>query len=292
MPGLKEIRSRIQSVNNTKQVTYAMKLVSAAKLRKSQESVVRSREYTQALMSLLQRLVRASGKDSFSHPLMETRKTVKKVRLIVIGANRGLCGGYNTNLNKLVESFVKERPGVEIESILLGRKPAEYYRRVRRSYDQAFEQLPDDAVKWPLEDLVTTLEHDYEKGIVDEAYVIYTKFRSAMSMKPTIEKILPLSIDSSGEGEEVEADGTTLFEPSVEAVFQAVLPRVLRSQILQAALDSKASEHGARMVAMDGATKNAGDLAKRLQRRMNKLRQEGITAQLLDIIGGAAGASA
>jgi F-type H+-transporting ATPase subunit gamma len=289
MASLKEIRSRIQSVANTKQVTYAMKLVSAAKLKKSQDAVVKSREYTDAMLGLLQQVVRAQAGDA-SHALLEVREEVKRVRLIAVGANRGLCGGYNTNFNRLLDGFYKEHAGKEIETIILGRKPAEYFRRTNRSYAQAFEQLHDDPSRWPLEELIRAAEHDYIEGKVDEVYVAYTKFKSAMTVRPTIEKFLPMSLEeTTGEGAQDSGEATTIFEPSVGEVFSALLPRVMRGRLYQAFLDSKTSEHGSRMVAMDGATKNAGEMSKRLTRTLNKLRQEKVTAGLLDIIGGSVG---
>ena len=296
MAGLKEIESRLRSVQNTKKITYAMKLVSAAKLRRAQEAVQRSRAYTNALAGLLGQLSAELSNIEGPQPLMTKREQVKKVRLLVVGGARGLCGGYNSNLNRKVEASIKEiqaqYPGAEITSTLLGKKPAEYYRRINRKYVAAFEELPEDVSKWPIDEVCRDIAHDFVTGEVDAVYLIFTRFKSALTQFPTLEKLLPHDADTllAGAKKPEKADdkaGVAIFEPSAEAVFTAVLPRVFRSKVRQAALDAKASETGARMTAMDAATKNAGELLNSLTRLRNKLRQGKITSQLLDILGGA-----
>lgn len=293
MAGLKEIDRRRKSVRNTKKITYAMKLVSAAKLRKAQDAVIRSREYTEALNGLLAEIVREAGSTDFAHPLMQPHSEVRKIGLLVIGGGRGLCGGYNTNLNKKVEAFIKEKAGVGFHTVILGKKPAEHFRRVKREYVQSFEKLSEDANVWPVEEVCRQLEQEFLQGNIDELYVIYTKFKSALSMTPLVEKLLPmdpssLSVGVSGgeHGSDAGA-GTTIFEPSPQEVFSALVPRLMRSKVRQAGLDAKASEHGSRMTAMENATKNASEIIYSLDLTYNKLRQSRITAELLDIIGGA-----
>jgi F-type H+-transporting ATPase subunit gamma len=298
MPGLKEIESRLRTVHNTKKITYAMKLVAAAKLRKAQEAVQRSRVYSDSLAGLLRQLsAELSGNES-SYALMEKRETVKNVRLVVIGGARGLCGGYNSNLHRKVEAAITEiqskHPGATVSATLLGRKPAEYFRRVNRSYTKALEELPEDVSRWPIDDVCREIETDFISGAVDAVYLVFTRFKSALSQSPTVEMILPLDPEAlTGAGTAVAAgeatatNGVSIFEPSPQDVFTAVLPRVFRTKVRQAALDAKASETGARMTAMDAATKNAGELMKTLTRLRNKLRQGKITSQLLDIVGGA-----
>lgn len=288
MAGLKEIDRRRKSVRNTKKITYAMKLVSAAKLRKAQDAVTRSRQYTDALNGLLGDIVASSGSLDFAHPLMQAHSEVKNIGVLVIGGGRGLCGGYNTNLNKKIEAFLKEKASFELSAHILGKKPAEHFRRVKRAYVQSFENLSDDASTWPVEEVCRGLEQDFLDGKIDELYVIYTKFKSALSMTPLVEKLLPMDPSSLpvSEAENVSG-GTTLFEPSAEAVFTALVPRLMRSKVRQAALDAKASEQGSRMTAMENATKNASEIIYSLDLKYNKLRQSRITAELLDIIGGA-----
>ena len=291
MAGLKEIRRRLKSVNNTKKITYAMKLVSAAKLRKTQDAVVRSRAYTEALRGVLAQLQAGS---EFSHPLLEARTPVKRVRIFVLGAGRGLCGGFNTNTNRRVEALYGELraqyPGVEISSVILGKKPAEYYRRTNKSYIEAIEVLSDDPNNWPTQEICQRLEVEFLKGEFDELHLVYTRFRSAMSTIPTAERLLPLNRELLATTTTVGASvatGITLFEPNPQRVFDAVVPRIMRAIVRQAAFDTRASEHANRMTAMDSATKNAKDLIHSLTLTRNKLRQTGITSQLLDIVGGA-----
>ncbi len=292
MAGLKEIRRRLRSVNNTKKITSAMKLVSAAKLRKTQDAVVRSRAYADSLKGVLAQL---SGDSEFSHPFLEPRREVKKIRVLVLGANRGLCGGFNTNINRRVDALIAEltakNPEAEISSVLLGRKPAEYYRRIGRAYIESVENVSDDPAEWPVQEICQRLEIDFLRGEFDELYLVYTSFRSAISTVPTAEKLIPLSkeavaVESVDQGA-VTATGVATFEPNPQRVFDAVVPRIVRAMVRQAAFDTKASEHACRMTAMDNATKNASDFIHTLTLKRNKLRQSGITSQLLDIVGGA-----
>lgn len=291
MAGLKEIRRRLKSVNNTKKITSAMKLVSAAKLRKTQEAVVRSRAYTDSLKGVLAQL---QGGSEFTHPLLEPRQTVKRVRILVLGASRGLCGAFNTNVNRRVEALYRELvakyPGCEVSSVLLGKKPAEYFRRVGRQYLEAIENIADDPNLWPIQDLCQKLEIDFIKGEFDELHVVYTRFRSAISQTAVSERLLPLdreAVAGTSADAGAAATGITLFEPNPQRVFDAVVPRIVRATVRQAAFDTKASEHASRMTAMDNATKNAKELIHSLTLTRNKLRQSGITSQLLDIVGGA-----
>jgi F-type H+-transporting ATPase subunit gamma len=292
MAGLKEIRRRLKSVNNTKKITYAMKLVSAAKLRKTQEAVVRSRAYTDALRAVLSQL--QAGSD-FTHPLLEARPQVKKVRVLVLGGARGLSGAFNTNTNRRVDALYQELsakyPGCEIEGVILGKKPAEYFRRSSKRYRESVEALPEDPGLWPIQDVCQRLEVDFLKGEYDELHVVYTRFKSAISMTAVSDRLLPLSLEavagSSQKAGAAAAAGVTLFEPNPQRVFDAVIPRIMRATVRQAAFDTKASEHASRMTAMDNATKNASELIHGLTLKRNKLRQTGITNQLLDIVGGA-----
>jgi len=297
MAGLKIIKRRLASVKNTKKITYAMKLVSAAKLRKAQEAVTASRAYSDALANLLQQLQAEQGDDA-AHVLMHSRDKIRKVALLVIGGGRGLCGGYNTNVNRRIEQFFNEqrqRPETpQVESIILGRKPAEFYRRIGKSYLSAHEQLAEDPNTWPIGELVSSLADQFSTGEYDEVHLIYTRFRSALSQTVVCEQLLPMAqtqqstqATQHGASNRSARSGSTIFEPSVQELFSELLPRILRARVQQAALDSKASEHGSRMTAMDAATKNAGDIIYQLQLTYNKLRQSGITAELLDIIGGA-----
>ena len=292
MAGLKEIKSRLKSVLNTRKITYAMKLVSAAKLQKAQASVVKSREYSKALQAIVANLAAEIGGSDISHPLMERREQVRNVRILVIGGSRGLCGGYNSNVNRKVETTIadikKQHPQATVEAILVGRKPAEYFRRVKRPIFKSYEVLAEEPSKWPLEEICQMLEADFLRGTVDEVRFIFTQFKSALSQTVVSEQLIPVDSKVSRAGSAaVQASGVTLFEPDAKQVFDAIVPRLIRSKVYQGALDSKASEYGSRMAAMDAATKNAGELAHDLKLLRNRVRQAGVTSDLLDIIGGA-----
>lgn len=289
MAGLKEIKRRIHSVKNTKKITYAMKLVSAAKLRRAQESALQSRAFHERLLKLCGEVTaQISGKD-FIHPLMENRD-VKTIGIIIVGGSRGLCGGYNTNVNKKIESVLKDiattRPGVQVKLFVLGRKPSEYLRRTNKKYEASHENLPEDANVWPIDTICTDIEDLFLKRDLDEVYVMFTHFKSALSMTVRFDKLLPLSPDIA-QNETAGASAVTLIEPDIETVVKKLFSWVVRSTVRQACLNAKAGEQASRMTAMDAATKNAGDLIHKLTLQYNKVRQTGITSELLDIIGGA-----
>lgn len=293
MAGLREIRTRIKSVTNTKKTTYAMKLVSATKLRKAQEAVELSREYTNALAALVARIIREKQDGALAHPLLEQRTTVKRIALIVVGANRGLCGAYNTNVNRAIDAFYKKHSDKEIDVIALGRKPIEYFKKHEIDCLARYNDLTDDPNSWPLEDIMASMEDAFHAGSIDAVYVLYTRFFSALTMSAEAVQFLPVDAAALIAESEAVSDsspqGGVLFEPSAEEVFMSIIPRIVSGKLRQACLDSKASEHGSRMTAMDSATKNASDLIDSLTRKFNRLRQSSITSEILDIIGGAEG---
>lgn len=269
-----------------------MKLVSAAKLRKAQDAVSSARQYTDALNQLVSQTLAVSDASELSHPLMEERPEVRKVRLVVVGAGRGLCGAFNANVNKQIDKAIRELgseyPQAEIDTYVLGKKPREHVVRKRIPAAKIIEELPETAFDWPIEKICEDLEDAFLSGEVDRVFILFMRFQSAMSQTPTLEQLLPMAAvtgneDAAGE----DTNGVILFEPSATQVFQSLVPRILRTRVQQAALDTKASEHGSRMVAMDAATKNAGELGRALTLTHNKLRQGAITSELLDIIGGA-----
>lgn len=291
MAGLKEIRRRIRSVENTSKITRAMKLVSAAKLRKAQEAVESSAEYAGGLVSLLDQILEESSSDGFSHPLTIPHQRIEHVRFVVIGGSKGLCGPFNSNLNKMAlalqANLLKKHPGATFDAITLGRKPTEFFHRRQLPTVATYDDLPNDPNDWPLEEICLKLEQDYLNGVVDQVHIIYTRFKSAIVSSATNELILPLNPEQLERQVANTETGIVLFEPSAEQVFAALIPNLLRELIRQACLHSVASEHGSRMSAMDAATKNAGELLEKLKRTRNRLRQASITSEILDIIGGA-----
>lgn len=283
MAGLKETRERIKSVKNTKKITYAMKLVSAAKLGRAQDAAKSFSAYNESLTGLLNSTLKAMDGVA-SHELTTKKANVSKVAVIVVGANRGLCGAYNANVNKAVDAFIADK-GEGLELYVYGKKPAEHCRAKNIHYAESFENLSDYPETWGIEKTLDKLVNDFVENKVQEVYVIYTKFKSALSMEAIAQKLLPLTVEATDE--EVECSKPEKFEPSAEEVYSELLPRVIRASLRRATLDSKAGEHASRMTAMDAATKNAGDLIDGLTLTYNKARQTGITSEMLDIVGGA-----
>jgi F-type H+-transporting ATPase subunit gamma len=285
------IKRRLVSVTNTKKITYAMKLVSAAKLRTAQAAVMNAKQYAAGLTALAKDVLADIDLSDVSHPLTEKRSSIKKVAVLVIGGSRGLCGGYNSNVNKRIIQFERElasKTDAPIEYIVIGKKPADFLRRLKRAVTVPFDVVSEDPTKWPLEDLCQTLKDRFLAHDFDELYVGFTKFKSALSQTPVVELALPYSNDDvARSGANAVAGGLTLFEPSKIELFSALIPRLFMAQVLAASLEAKTGEHASRMVAMDGATKNCGELIDNLRITINKLRQAQITSQLLDIIGGA-----
>lgn len=285
MAGLKETRERINSVKNTKKITYAMKLVSAAKLGRAQDAAKSFSIYNESLTGLLNNTLRAMDGVA-THPLTSKKESVNKIAVIVVGANRGLCGGFNANVNKALDAFIASK-SENLDFYIYGKKPAEYFRSKKIEYVESYENLSDYPDAWGIENTLDKLVNEFSENKVQEVYVIYTKFKSALSMQAISNKLLPLTVEKAEEEQEVEGSKPEKFEPSAKDVYSELLPRVIRASLRRAILDSKAGEHASRMTAMDAATKNAGDLIESLTLTYNKARQNGITSEMLDIVGGA-----
>jgi F-type H+-transporting ATPase subunit gamma len=278
MASLKAIRKRIASVRNTQQITKAMKMVAAAKLRRAQEAVVQSRAYTEKLGEVVAGL--ASESSLREHPLVRERDPQARVMLIVLTSDRGLCGGFNTNLIRLAERFL----GTPERSAVLGtigRKGYDFYKR--RSVDIVEHATAESAA--PIElarDIVARAVARFVNDEVDAVYVLFSRFRSAISQVPTVERLLPIEAPTKSDDPR-----EYLFEPDRNAVIENLLPRYVEVKVFQAVLESIASEHGARMTAMESASKNANDMIERLTLEMNRARQATITKELMEIVGGA-----
>jgi F-type H+-transporting ATPase subunit gamma len=284
MASLRDIRTRIASVKNTKQITSAMKMVSAAKLRRATEAATSARPYQQTLTKTLQRVASAAG-DDVQHPLLTSREEVKKVLVVIVTSDRGLCGGFNSTLNRRAEDFVKKQrsQGREVTVRTFGRKAKDYFRA--RGFDtsagrtELVRQLfADEATK-----LGEALTAGFVAGEFDEAYIAYNQFKSTLAQIPTFQRVLPLSIESAGES----GGADYIYEPSSQELLGALLPMDLRTLLLQAFLETEAGEHAARMTAMDNATRNASDLISALTLEYNRGRQAAITKELIEIVSGA-----
>ena len=282
MATLKAIRKRISSVRNTQQITKAMKMVSAAKLRRAQESAIQARPYAEKMTELLKNLSTRVSREA--HPLMTAREE-KKVHLVLFTSDRGLCGGYNANLIRTADAFIRQHSvDREIELTLVGRKGADYFRRRRANiadrYTDILYKAPDELAV----EIAVKLIDRFITGATDAVYIIYSRFRSALSQVPTLEKLLPVSLTETG-GAETEQATEYLYEPGVQQLLASLLPRITEVALQRALLEATASEHGARMTAMESATGNAAKMIGSLTLQMNRARQASITRELMEIVG-------
>lgn len=279
MATLKEIRGRIKAAKNIQQITKAMKLVAAARLKRATDRVLEARPYADKLKSVMGSLSAAG--ELPSHPLMEQRE-VKRIALILITSDRGLAGAYNTSLIRKATDFIAASP-VPVRVIAVGKKGNQFLSK--RGYDMAhFLSVPSSGAR--LQDAleVARISRDlYESGEVDAIYVIYSKFFSAIRQVPTEVQLLPIQ---APEGE-VTGPADVEFEPDAAGLLNVLLPRYFQTLVWQSMLESTASEFGARMTAMTGATDNAGKMIQRLTLQANRERQTAITTQILEIVGGA-----
>lgn len=282
--GVREYKRRIRSVKNTQQITKAMKMVAAAKLRRAQETAEASRPYTETLRDTLARLSAVAV--DLEHPLLTKREEIKSVGYIVIAADRGLCGAYNTNIIKATNAAIEEdERKVEAKIIAVGRKVRDFYRK-RGGLIAEYVNLGDNINYADAREIAQYVMKAYEDGELDEVYVVYGRFVNALRQVPTIEKILPIE-PPTAEGDTEEAFVEYIYEPNAATIMYTLLPRYVGTQIYHAMLESKASEHGARMTAMSNATDNAAEIIDNLTLEMNKARQAAITKEILDIVGGA-----
>ncbi len=282
MANLRDIRKRIDSVKNTQKITKAMKMVAAAKLRRAEEAIGAARPYGDKMREVLLSL--ATRANPGAHALLEVRD-VKKILLILITADRGLCGGFNTNLNRRTQTFIKEKAGegIEVDLITVGRKGNDYFRRRRVNMAGNFVNVMNN-VDFDLAVQIGDLAAEkFTSGDYEEVYVLYNRFRSPVIQILTLNKLMPVSPESPDEGRHREY----LYEPSEEELLDDILPTYVKVQIFTGLLDSVAAEHGARMTAMEAATTNAGEMIQKLTLKHNRLRQESITTELMEIVGGA-----
>jgi len=282
MPSLRDIRKRIASVKNTQKITNAMKMVAAAKLRRAEEAIKSGRPFADKMREVLMSV--SSRTDSSQHPLLRIRPA-KKVILIEVTADRGLCGAFNANLNRRTEAFVKvmNAKGIEVKLISVGRKGNDYFRRRKISIVDRFLNVMGKVGYELAGEIVASATDKFMAGECEEVYIVYNSFRSAVTHVCTFRKLLPVTPDQEGWERGVDY----IYEPSQEELLAAILPRYLQVQVHTALLDSVASEHGARMTAMEAATSNAEDMMYKLTLRLNRLRQETITKELMEIVGGA-----
>ncbi|MGF7183928.1 F-type H+-transporting ATPase subunit gamma [Desulfitispora alkaliphila] len=279
MAGMRDIKRRIRSVKNTQQITKAMKMVSAAKLRKAQERVVAARPFKSKLEEVLKRLVAVSGE--IDHPLIQVREP-QKAAYVVVTADKGLCGGYNSNLIKLAHKQV-EQSEIPAEVVAVGRKGRDFFRRKEKRIGHEFINIGEEINIELARQVTRAVTNMYESGEYDQIYLVYTEFMTAIQQQPVVKKLLPID-PPEDEGEDA---GDYIFEPSAEEVLNTLLPRYVENVVYQALLEAKASEHGARMTAMGSATDNAAEMIEKLTLSYNRARQAAITREISEIVGGA-----
>jgi F-type H+-transporting ATPase subunit gamma len=282
MATLRDIRRRIRSVESTQKITRAMKLVAAAKLRRAQDRILSARPYALKMAELLASLVRRA--EGEAHPLL-TRRPAARKRLVIITADKGLCGAFNSNILRASLAFLREQGEASITLVVVGKKARDFYRR--RPYEIKSEMLGffDRLAYEHAQELAGGLMQEYLAGEVDEVHLMYNEFRSVAVQRVKREQLLPIEPEAAeGQG---EAGGDYIYEPSPEAILAALLPRHVTTQVYRALMESVAGEYGARMTAMEAATKNAKEMIGVLTIQYNKARQEKITKELLDIVGGA-----
>ncbi|HEV3350099.1 MAG TPA: ATP synthase F1 subunit gamma [Methylomirabilota bacterium] len=284
MATLRDIRRRIRSVESTQKITRAMKLVAAAKLRRAQERIMSARPYAVKMAELLSSLVRRA--EGEAHPLLVRREAARK-RLVIITADKGLCGAFNSNILRASLAFLREQGETSVTLVVVGKKARDFYRR--RPYQIKSEMLGffDKLAYSHAQELAGGLMQEYLAGEVDEVHLMYNEFRSVAVQRVKREQLLPIEPAATPDGEGEAAAGDYIYEPSPEAILAALLPRHVTTQVYRALMESVAGEYGARMTAMEAATKNAKEMIGVLTIQYNKARQERITKELLDIVGGA-----
>ncbi|GMV43152.1 MAG: ATP synthase gamma chain [Myxococcales bacterium] len=287
MANLKDIRRRITSVKNTRQITRAMKMVAAAKLRRSQERILEARPYAYRLRDMIWEISQRA--DHADHPLLAVRAP-KKVLLLVLTSDRGLAGAFNSNINKRTELYLRENVEVheEMRLSIIGRKGRDYFKRRSWPVDRLYMDVLTDPTLEKAAAIGRDLIVDFQDKGLDAVYMVYNEFKNAITQKVTVEQLLPVVPEDAGSPRAEAAGGADfIYEPDKRAILDASLPLHINVQIYRAILESIASEMGARMSAMDAATRNAGELISKLTLEYNRVRQAAITKEMLEIVGGA-----
>ena len=283
MANLKEIRSRITSVGSTMQITSAMKMVSAAKLKRAQDAIIQMRPYANKLTELLKNL--SASLEGSEGGVYAQEREIKKVLLVTITSNRGLCGGFNTYIIKKAKALIKDDyTNANVRILSIGKKSSEHFSKnsfnVVGTHDALFGDLTFDNVAKIAEGIM----EEFVAGEYDKVLLVYNQFKNAATQIIMAENFLPIQ---AAENEEGSSTGDYIFEPTKQEIVEQLIPKSLKTQLFKAVLDSHAAEHGARMTAMHKATDNAGELRKELTLTYNKARQAAITGEILEIVGGA-----
>ncbi|HAC16571.1 MAG TPA: ATP synthase F1 subunit gamma [Bacteroidetes bacterium] len=287
MANLRDIRDRIASVKNTQQITKAMKMVAAARLKKAQDRVVATRPYAASIAKVIGKL---ASEASSENPYLRTAEQQDKILLIIVSSDRGLCGGFNTNLFRFIEdqiktNFSQQQENGTLELVCIGRKSFDHFRKrgynVKRSHVGFFDKLQFDSAAA----VMRTATQEFLNSEHDAVYLAFNEFKSVITQNRVMTQLLPLDVsyqDDTGD------DNTNyIYEPSAKAILESIIPLHLNTQIWKATLESNASEHGARMAAMDNATENASEIMRQLKLKYNQARQAAITTEISEIVSGA-----
>jgi F-type H+-transporting ATPase subunit gamma len=285
MPSTIDLRRRIRSVKNTQQITKAMKMVAAAKLRRAQERMVAARPYAAALREVLASV--AVRVDMSKHPLLQAGEAERKVLLLVVTADRGLCGAFNTNVLRAAQNAIADKRWEEVHLLPIGRKANDFFKRrptpIRRQATHVYQALSLDTAR----EIAKSLIDDFIGGEFDAVYVLFNEFKSIIAQKVTLQRLLPLEREWD---QKSENNIEYLYEPSPERILEDLLPKHIEFQLYRVLLESAAAEQGARMAAMEAATKNASDMISALTLNYNRIRQAAITKEIIEIVSGAAAA--
>lgn len=286
MPTLRDIRKRLKAIQSTKKITAAMKMVAAAKMRKVQDRMLNFRPYATRMQTVLSDLARVSSREV--HPLLFLRPR-KTVEVIVLTSDKGLCGAFNTNILKASANYINslKKDGVEVSLNVIGRKARDYFRRRNIPMRKQWLGLSGKVTYSDAQAISSDLTENYVTETFDEVVIIYNEFKSLIAQKVTSMKLLPLgTIEGEGEKKGTDMIADYLYEPSRAAIFERLLPKYIEIQIYRALLESSAAEEASRMTAMENATKNCSELINKVTLLANKVRQAGITKDLMDIVGG------
>ncbi|WP_019215642.1 F0F1 ATP synthase subunit gamma [Legionella tunisiensis] len=285
MAGAKEIRTKIASIKNTQKITRAMEMVAASKMRKTQDRMRASKPYANKIYKVVKHLARAASE--YRHPFMTVRD-IKRIGVIVVTTDRGLCGGLNANLLRETIRHMRQwqHEGKEIDVCVIGRKGQAFFKRVGGNIIASVDQLGDKPSVRDLIGVVKVMLDAFDKGEIDALHIAYNEFVNTMTQKPTIKQLLPLP-SSEEDSKELGHHWDYIYEPDAKELLDALLERYIELQVYQAVVENIACEQAAKMIAMKSATDNAGELIKEFQLAYNKARQAAITQELAEIVGGA-----
>ncbi len=291
MASLQDIRRRIRSVKNTQQVTKAMKMISAVKLRKSQERLVALRPYAGKMLEVVRRVVGRIRGDVEIQPgpaaqAFLSPREEKRIRLIMVASDKGLCGGFNANVAKAATIFVNECTSEIVHLDVVGKRAVEWAKKRKITPAKEYLNIPLVGFQRVVTEISESAAAQYHAGEIDALYIVYNYFNSAVAQTPTVTRVFPMEVDRRAEDRNA-TEVSHLLEPDPNAVLETLLPRFVETELLRNLLESSASEHGARMAAMDKASSNAGEMIAKLTLTMNKIRQAGITNQIIEIVSGA-----